>query len=150
MDLLRLDKDSLNKYFKLGLETFSLEEDLTIDFLKSLSLDYGIIYEFNRVYTERIENLSLDLDNTREAIFFGETGEINLYRNEENEFKASLFIDDYDEEDIIEKKVLLYPRHGEKSYAKEMLLRKYIRYTEDGQAYIYYTRPVKFYFKEGK
>lgn len=143
--LLRITEDKLEE---LGLGLKKLEDLLDLDKLLSLGLDYGIIYKYDAVEVGPIKDISLDKDNLMEAIFFSKDREVKLLKRD-GELQYFLFAESEDREDKIDKKGLLYPR-GEGYSANKMLVRKYIDYSQDNQAYISYTRPIELIFEEGK
>lgn len=120
------------------------------DYLFEMGLDYGIVYNYDGIDSARVLDLDIDRDNLTEAIFFNNREEIKIIKNKDD-IRAYYFSEeDFEDEDIISKKVLLYPRDKGKTYPYRMELKKYIAYEKDGQGYIAYTRPVKLCFEEGR
>lgn len=146
----KLDKltvENLSKISKRKLkDPLVLKDILNKDFLLELGLRYGIIYNFDSVMSEKIEDLVIDIDNIMEARFFSHDKEIRIFRDEDC-VSGTIFIEKQNP-DCLDKKVLLYPRDGRDIYASKLRVRKYIDYDQDSQAYIRYTRPIKLYFPE--
>lgn len=136
-----------NKY---SLETIDGEKLLDLlkrESLIEMGMKYALVYNFDRVDSEKIEDIEIEIDNITEARFFNEDREIRIFRDEDG-LRGTIFSENG--APYMEKTSILYPRYGEKIYADKMDLKKYIDYDEDNQAYIRYIKPSKFYFKEGK
>lgn len=131
-----------------AMEDNRIEKILNKEVLLEMGLRNAIIYNFDSVISESIENVKIDLDNIMEARFFNEEKEIRVFRDEDK-ITGTIFAEK-ENSPYIEKMVLLYPRYGERRYAKKLALKKYMDYDEDNQAYIRYTKPSKLYFQEGK
>lgn len=151
-NLFELNIENFNKIFNLETEGKNLIDFiLNKDNLIELELENCIIYELDKVISDKISEIEIEKDNIQEAIFFSKYKEIKLYKNDIGKFIGTIFEDKYIEEDKIEIEYLLYPRYREENgYAEKMKVIKYIDYDEDNQGYIFYTRPVEFQFKEGK
>lgn len=144
-----LDKSSLLDLLEYNVEdNFELEEIINIKILKELGFKYGIIYNFDSIVTERIEDLEIDIENIMEARFFNEKKELRILRDED-EIKGTIFVEKEDTK-FIGKTVILYKRNEESNYANHLRFKKYIDYDDDNQAYVRYTKPCKLYFKEAK
>lgn len=144
-----LDKKSLLDLLEYNVEdNFELMEIVNIKVLKELGFKYGIIYNFDSIVTEKIEDLKIDIGNIMEARFFNEEKELRIFRDED-EIKGTIFVEKEDTK-FIEKTVVLCKRNEESKYANQLRFKKYIDYDDDNQAYIKYTKPCKLYFKEGK
>lgn len=143
----KLTGENLSKVFRQELiDDFNLIDALDKGFLLDLGLNYGIIYNFDSVLSERIGDIVIDVDNIIEARFFNEDKEIRIFRNED-QIDGTIFVEK-DNPDYLEKRVLLYPRDRSLEYANKLDVRKYIDYDQDNQAYIRYTRPTKLHFTE--
>ncbi|HHV29774.1 MAG TPA: hypothetical protein GXX73_09320 [Clostridium sp.] len=93
--------------------------------------DNHIIYYFDSLKSGKGQ-VEIDTDNINEAFFFEEGKCLHIYREEG--IKGILYIEESDSEFIIEKQIL------EEKILKEplraLIVKKYIEYDEDGQAYI--------------
>lgn len=127
---------------------FKVEDFLNIEILMNMGFEYGIVYNFDSVLSDRIGNIKLDSENIIEARFFNENGEMRIFCDE-GVFSGCIFIEKGNCVPIVQK-WLLYPRYGETTgYAEELTVKKYIDYDkEDGQAFISYVKPSKLNLKE--
>jgi len=101
--------------------------------------DNRIIYYFDNLKFGKGQ-IELDTDNVNEAFFFEEGKCLHIYR--EDGIKGILYIEDRRikslfGEQILEERILKEP-------LKVLVVKKYIEYDEDGQAYISRTLPAKF------
>lgn len=141
-----LDRESILELFEYEISgECGLIDLLNKEILIDMGLKYGIVYNFDSVVSEKIEDMNISLGNIMEAIFFNEEREIRIFRDEEG-LNATIFLEN--NSPYIEKYSLLYPRYGEKVYANKIDFKNYIDYDEDNQGYIRYVRPSKLYFKE--
>ena len=141
-----LDKTSLLELFGYELlGEFDFKNILSKDKLMDMGLKYAIIYNFDKVISEKIEDMEISLDNIMEARFFNEEKEIRIFRDEDK-LKGTIFLEN--SSPYIENMSLLYPRYRENLYANKIDYKKYIDYDGDHQAYIRYIKPSKLYFKE--
>lgn len=149
--LKKLTEESLKDIFRYECKDFVIEKDLNKEMLKKLGMEYAIVYNFDKVITDHIFNVKIDYDNIIEAIFFNDDAEIRVFGEDDitgtifKEHKDSKYIDGF---------YRLYPRYGEgkegKTYAKKLLIKKYISYDDDNQAYISYLKPCKLIFARGE
>lgn len=112
------------------------------DILKTLGLESMIIYCYDKIISDKVENLDVELDNILEARIFNETSELRLWK-EDKEVKGSIFKEISD--NSIYEELLLYPRVGNENNLKRLAVKKYIDYDNDGQAYISYIKPSKLF-----
>ena len=101
--------------------------------------DNYIIYYFDNLEFGKGQ-VELDTDNVNEAFFFKEGKCLHIYR--EDGIKGIIYIEEPDnefisEEQILEERILKEP-------LKALIVKKYIEYDDDGQAYISRTLPSKF------
>ncbi|MBZ2175783.1 hypothetical protein K8M07_11095 [Schnuerera sp. xch1] len=129
-------------------DKFTLDKLLKRETLIDIGLEETIIYNYDSVVSDRIENVEIDIENIIEARFFNKEKEIRIFRDEK-EIDGTIFIEKSDSP-YIERTVLLSSLYQKQSCAYKLDLKKYIDYDEDNQAYIRYTKPSKLYFKEGK
>lgn len=115
---------------------------LNKDILKKLNLQYGIIYCYDRIITDHIDNLNLDLENIIEAIIFNEIAELKVWRDEDI-LKGCIF-KELGSTPFIEEEYILYPRKTGGADPQKLRVKKYIDYDCDGQAYISYVKPFSF------
>jgi hypothetical protein len=115
-------------------------------------LIYCIIYNYDSVITEYISNADIDYKNIIEARFFNEENEIRVF-NDEGKITGTIF----KELEVSKSRTdtyFLYPRYGEKNndkmYANKLVVKKYIDYDDDSQAYIGYVKPSKLIFTGGE
>lgn len=144
----RLNKENLFEIFDYKeKENFKIEDIINKETLEKLGLVYAIVYNFDSVISDKIENINIDLENIMEARFFNEEKEIRVFREEEK-LNITIF-DEQGYNSYIENTSLLYNRYKENIYANKLKYKKYIDYDkEDSQAYIRYIKPSKLYFKE--
>lgn len=144
----RLNKENLFEVFDYKeKENFKIEDIINKETLEKLGLVYAIVYNFDSVISDKIENINIDLENIMEARFFNEEKEIRVFREEEK-LNITIF-DEQGYNSYIENTSLLYNRYKENIYANKLKYKKYIDYDkEDSQAYIRYIKPSKLYFKE--
>lgn len=139
--LKKMDSESLKEIFEYK-GSIDINKLLNKDFLKSLELEEAIIYCYDEIITDKVENLSLDIDNILEARIFNEAMELRIWRDE-GELKGTVFKEINEISTPIEEEYILYPRKKEYSYPGKLIVKKYIDYDEDGQAYISYVKPSK-------
>ena len=150
--LKKLNKKNLKEAFDYDWEDFSIEKILDNNRLKDLGLIYCIIYNYDSVITEYISNADIDYKNIIEARFFNEENEIRVF-NDEGKITGTIF----KELEVSKSRTdtyFLYPRYGEKNndkmYANKLVVKKYIDYDDDSQAYIGYVKPSKLIFTGGE
>ncbi len=150
--LKKLNKKNLKEVFDYDWEDFSIEKILDNNRLKDLGLIYCIIYNYDSVITEYISNADIDYKNIIEARFFNEENEIRVF-NDEGKITGTIF----KELEVSKSRTdtyFLYPRYGEKNndkmYANKLVVKKYIDYDDDSQAYIGYVKPSKLIFTGGE
>jgi len=119
----------------------NIENLLNKDVLKNLNLLQGIIYNYDSVKFGNIEDLDIDINNIIEGRFFNETSEISI-RIENDEVVGNIVYDNGDKKSYIEGKFLIYDKDNKNTF-EELLVKKYINYDEDNQAYIEYIKPSK-------
>ncbi len=148
-DLYKLNKETILETLKYHIDgEFSIEKIVNKETLKEIGFKYGIVYNFDCVESDEIENINLDIDNIIEARIFDEKREIRIFRDDDNCY-GTIFIENGDA-NYIEKTSLLYPRDKKRQYPEKMTSRRYIDYDYDSQAYIRYTKPSKLIFKGEK
>ena len=81
--------DSLKEIFEYE-NQLSIPQLLDKDILKSLGLESAIIYCYDEIITDKVENLNLELDNIIEARIFNESQELRIWRDEDI-LKGSVF-----------------------------------------------------------
>lgn len=101
--------------------------------------DNHIIYYFDGLNFGK-EQVEIDIENINEAFFFKKEKCLHLYR--EDGIKGILYIEESSDEFIAEEQIL------EERILKEslriLIVKKYVEYDEDGQAYISRTLPSMF------
>lgn len=146
-----LTEKSLKEIFGYECKDFMIERDLNKEVLIKSDLIYAIVYNYDSVITNYISEIELDYENMIEARFFNDDIEIRIFTDDDN-IKGTIFKEDKNCKSI-ENNYILYPRYGEKSqrkrYAKELIIKKYIAYDDDNQAYINYVKPSKLIFTGG-
>jgi len=146
--LKELSKENIENL--LGVEIDCSLRDLISnpELLKKIGLEFAIVYNYDSVLSDRIENLKIDCDSIIEGRFFNEVAEIRVFLDGEN-LNGNIFVENEKCEKKIEMEFLLYPRNGEKTgYAEKLKVKKYFYYDEDGQAFISYVKPCRLIFKE--
>jgi hypothetical protein len=111
----------------------NIEDALNKDFLKSLGLEYALIYNFDGVIVDFLDEVKIDKRKLLEARFFNEKEEVHIFK--ECDLKSVYMIEDGDK--YSDEKYILANKYG-----KGMTVRNYFSFDDDGQAYISYTRPI--------
>lgn len=139
--LKELDPTSLKEIF--GYEgPIDIPRLLDKELLKSLGLDSAIIYCYDEIITDKVGNLDLDVDNIMEARIFNENKELRIWRDEEV-LRGSVFKEANEVTTPIEEEYILYPRKEKGFNPSKLVVKKYIDYDQDGQAYVSYVKPSK-------
>lgn len=139
IELMELNKENLLKL--LGKKVCQIEDKKMEELIcennlyKALGLQYRIIYNFDSVEIGRIDDFEIDLDNIIEARLFNENIEID-FRIDEEKIEGNIFIDNGERELFVEEN--FYLRGSEFNRLK---VKKYIKFDEDNQGYIYYLKP---------
>ncbi len=95
--------------------------------------DYALLYKISEMSLKKADDITEnDLDELTEARAFSESSEIHLFR--QNDQLKCLKITDSGQDDILMEKYALENRFG--AIGKTVIVKKYIGYDEDGQAYI--------------
>ncbi|MCY6485463.1 hypothetical protein OW763_14105 [Clostridium aestuarii] len=125
-----------------------IDKLLDKDVLIRLGFKYGIIYNFDSVITDKIQNIKIDKENIIEVRFFSYENEIRIFNNE-GIYSGTIFYQNEDK-DFFTEEYYLYPREkNKKKYPHKLEVKKYVNYDDtDKQAYISYVKPCSFEFKE--
>lgn len=136
--------------YSIEFSYFSLDKLFNCDLLKKLGMKFGIVYHYDYVESDIIDNIDMTLENIIEARFFAEDRELRIF-NEEDGVSGTLFKSDSTCEKF-EEKYYLFPRSkDERAYPYKLIVNKYIGYDEeDNQAYISYVAPAKLCFRKEK
>lgn len=118
----------------MKLEKLPVLECLNLEYLKQHNFSYGLVYLYDKVQLNKIEELDLDQENLIEAKFFNDHSQLHIYKRDELE--AVLVTDEDDEDFFTETQILMNDKYG-----KEMRIKNYLNYDKDGQAFIAYSRP---------
>lgn len=111
--------------------------------LKEFEFQYAWINTFSDLRLIEIKNKEIEesyLEDLIEAKFFNENQEISIMKYEDEEKFSVVEFDGKDKEYVEERQILnknKSPFEGDKD---KLVIRNYIDYDEDGQAYIYYTK----------
>lgn len=100
------------------------------------NFDNHIIYYFDSLKFGKGQ-VDIDMDNINEAFLFKEGKCLHIYREEG--IKGLLYIEEQNNEFILEEQIL--EERILKVSLKALIVKKYIEYDEDGQAYISRTLP---------
>ena len=104
-----INKESLKEVFAYEMEgKVDFIKLLNKEILKMFGFESAIIYCYDKILTEKIENLVFDLDNIIEARIFNETCEIKIWRYD-NIMRGSIF-KEIKPNNIMEDEYILYPR----------------------------------------
>lgn len=106
---------------------------------------YYIVYYFDRlIFGEGDIEAELDIENINEAFFFDEDKCMHIYR--EDGLKGIKFL--YESNDkILPPEEQIAKKGKEFNNLKSLIVKKFINYDEDGQAYIERVFPAKLIFK---
>lgn len=140
IDLLELNEDALNNLAKEKNININYNEEFRWkladnSLYKALGINYGIIYNFDSVQIDSIDEIVLDMDNIIEARLFGENLEIDI-RVDEGNIIGNIAIDSGRSEFIKEETFYLRGSKYEK-----LRVKNYIALDEDNQGYIFYMKP---------
>ncbi|MFX0548669.1 hypothetical protein ACOAKC_04970 [Hathewaya histolytica] len=148
--LMILNEEALDKVSKennISIKDFKHNDLISLvldkEFLKALGIQYGIVYNYDSVEVENIDNLNFHKHNIMEARLFNEQLEICILR-EEKDFRGNMFIDKGEKKLCINEEYLIYDRNNKKSSHKKyskLKVNKYLALDYDRQAYIKYTKP---------
>jgi len=111
--------------------------------LHTKGLDYYIIYYFDRLKFGKGDLESpLDIENIYEAFIFNENKCLHIYR--EDDIQGVIYTDEEND------KILLEEQIAKKAFRplKKIVVKKYIKFDTDGQAYIEQILPSKLIFSE--
>lgn len=140
-----LNFENLKNFFGYDFKSdFIIESDLDKETLLNLHLNDCIIYNYDSVVSDKISNASIDYENIIEARFFNDISEIRVF-NDNERLNGTIFIENNNPE-YIESEFILYPRTNNLKYPSKLLVKKYIKYDNDGQAYVSYVKPCRFVF----
>lgn len=120
-----------------GLEILQYEKEE--DFKREIEkYPYALLYYLSEVKLTECAKLvgEIDFSQLLEARFFGEQGELHIFRDEEQ--LRAVEVKETGKTDYIEKKVILGKNFQEAG--RYLRVRKYVDYDEDGQAFIALTR----------
>lgn len=114
-----------------------LDKDLDLSFLKAEGYKWAIVYNFDEVKIGRLDELEIDGDILLQARIFNEDKELNIVREKHN--LNLCFLEEDSDDECIEDSYLIIENKF-KNY-KNINIKKYINYDDDGQAFISYVRP---------
>ena len=112
-------------------------EEISLSQVKEKWRDYSyaLVYELSRKQFGKTENLTdICWEECVDARFFSDTGEIHCYQTDRG-FKA-VCVTDGDATDVLVRTYRLKQLEGKKN----LLVKHYLAFDEDGQAYIALTR----------
>ena len=104
-------------------------------------LEYALLYMMSELVFCRGKDINLqeiNFDECLEARFFGPEKEVHLFRNDDR--WTAVVTEDKEDLDHIDRKYRLSKNHQNTGIGRELIVREYIGYDEDGQAYIEKTR----------
>lgn len=120
-----------------GLEVLQYEkkEDFEKEIVK---YPFALLYYLSEVKLTECAKLAgkIDFSQLLEARFFGEQGELHIFRDEEQ--LRAVEVKEIGKTDYIEKKEILGKNFQEAG--RYLMIRKYVDYDDDGQAVIALTR----------
>ena len=95
--------------------------------------DYALMFKISEMFLKKAVDITeKDLDEITEARAFSERSEIHIFR--QNDQLKCLKITDSDQNDILTERYALENRFG--AFGKTVVVKKYVGYDEDGQAYV--------------
>lgn len=117
----------------------------SLDFQKAKNIyadyEYCLIYKISEVILNQTAQVSeIDWKEVQEAWFFGEQGQLHIYRDED--LLSAVLIDDAELSDAhtLEKAYRLMDKFRKVTGKKMLVVKEYMDFDEDGQAYVAYTR----------
>jgi len=128
------------------LEKLYLDKNAVRDRCIKEQFDYAWINTYAKLYLKKIADIkNFDfLDDLIEAKFFNESKEMSVIKDRNDEFSVVIFSPDTENEYIEEKQIL---KRGKSPFEAEnnkilykIIVRHYIDYDCEGQAYVYYTK----------
>lgn len=123
----------------------SLNKDDVTRKIKEGNFRFAWVNTFSRLYLKEIngnkthDSIDEDLDNLIEAKFFNEDIELSIIANEEGNFSLVEF-DGRDKNFVEEIQRLIIGKRVFQGFENDLVIRNYIEYDDDGQAYIYYSK----------
>ena len=107
---------------------------------KAATYEFALIYTYSSPkYLGENNAGSIDWSELVDARFFGEEGELHVFRNEDNELEMVELSDSVEQENFNER-FEDFERPLERGYGKSITIREYINFDEDGQAVVVCTR----------
>ncbi|MBE5924766.1 MAG: hypothetical protein E7271_09960 [Lachnospiraceae bacterium] len=103
-----------------------------IEDIKNIDINnycYAWVQEYDSVKLGTVNDVSIDYDNIIEARFFSSDKELHIFCYDDEMCAVEIIKED--EDDYFEEKQILRKRFG-----KNITLRYYVDYEDDGQAYI--------------
>lgn len=140
--LREISKESLRDIFDYQWNEENIYQLLNKDVLKELGLESAIIYCYDKIITDNVVDLEIEFENIMEARIFNETCELKVWRDD-SIIKGSIFKEINSDKSPIEEEFILYPRNIRGYNPSKLVIKKYIDYDNDGQAYISYVKPSK-------
>src|SRR5690554_6339853 len=122
----------------MNFQGIPVEEALDLKALSARGFQYGLLYSYDGVQLDKIENIQLNRDKLVEVRFFNNLEEIHVFKRDG--FEGVLFTEE-EEDEVVEETHLLIGSGQDNRFGKALLIKNYVDYDEDGQAFIAYTRP---------
>ena len=115
--------------------------DITLEEAKNAvsSYDYVLAYELSRVVFDKACGVKIHWDECTEAFFFNEVGQIHLYLDEGN-LVGKKITAETDDDCYVDKQYSISSKFDK--VGKKIVVRDYLGFDEDGQAYVKYSMPV--------
>lgn len=117
-------------------EKINLDNILSKQYLIEQGYKWIILYNYDSVKVDEIQNIKLNKNDILEARIFSEEKEIHIFKKD-GSFKAVEFIED-NEKPIDRSHLIINDKFGK---FKKIGVKDYLEYDSDNQAYISYTRP---------
>ncbi|MHC6178786.1 hypothetical protein ACYUJ6_02840 [Clostridium sp. JNZ X4-2] len=121
------------------------KEEIKSEILKH-DFEFAWINTYSELYLKRTDDITdfEFLDNLIEAKFFNKDEEMSIMENQEERFSVVIFNskgnEDYIEEGQILKKGRSPFRDEKNGFIYKLIIRHYLNYDCDGQAYVEYTK----------
>lgn len=123
----------------------SLNKDDVIRKIKEGNFRFAWVNTYSKLYLKEMDKnksydgMEKDLDNLIEAKFFNEDIELSIMPDEEEGFSVVEF-DGRGKNFVEEKQRLIKGKRVFQGFENDLVIRNYIKYDDDGQAYICYSK----------
>lgn len=103
---------------------------------------YAWINTYSNLYLSKVEEIDNFhfLDNLIEAKFFNKIKEASIIKNDDEKFSVVIFDSEGNNDFVEEQQILQKHKSPFKNENDKLVIRHFLKYDDDGQAYVYYTK----------